>query len=104
MTDADSFLEAIRASPDDDLPRLVYADWLEEHGEQAHAEFIRLSCHIAQETLPPDDRRELRRRRFELFGQFRAAHSQAMAEVPMSVNDFPRGIFTTSFQVEAAVF
>jgi uncharacterized protein (TIGR02996 family) len=28
--------------PDDDGPRLVYADWLEEHGDTARAEFIRV--------------------------------------------------------------
>lgn len=31
MTDREALLEAIRSSPDDDVPRLVYADWLEEN-------------------------------------------------------------------------
>lgn len=30
MTDRDALLKAILATPDNDLPRLVYADWLEE--------------------------------------------------------------------------
>lgn len=30
-TDAD-FLRAILAAPDDDAPRLIYADWLDENG------------------------------------------------------------------------
>src|SRR5439155_15011937 len=30
MSDREALLAAIRAAPDDDLPRLVYADWLEE--------------------------------------------------------------------------
>ena len=38
----DAFLEAIIAAPGDDTPRLVYADWLEEHGEGERAEFIRV--------------------------------------------------------------
>lgn len=29
------------AAPNDDLPRLIYADWLDEHGEPERAEFIR---------------------------------------------------------------
>ena len=33
MTDRDALLAAILANPDDDLPRLVYADWLEENGD-----------------------------------------------------------------------
>ena len=38
------FLQAIRANPADDSPRLIYSDWLEEHGEPEWAEFIRLQC------------------------------------------------------------
>lgn len=32
MNDGDALLRAILAAPDDDAPRLVYADWLEERG------------------------------------------------------------------------
>ena len=49
--DRDAFLAAVRAAPDDDLPRLVYADWLEERGDGERAEFIRLSC-----ETPPEPR------------------------------------------------
>src|SRR5690242_18641709 len=44
MTDGDALLAAILANPDDDTPRLVYADWLQENGDQDRAEFIRLQC------------------------------------------------------------
>lgn len=37
MTGQDSFIATILAAPDDDLPRLVYADWLDEHGEPERA-------------------------------------------------------------------
>src|SRR6476620_2551512 len=47
MPDDDAFLRAIIANPDDDLPRLVYADWLDEHGEPERAEFIRVQCELA---------------------------------------------------------
>jgi uncharacterized protein (TIGR02996 family) len=49
-----AFLEAIAEQPEDDLPRLVYADWLEEYGdeaERARAEFIRLQCRRARLSL-----------------------------------------------------
>ncbi len=39
--------QAILADPDDDTPRLVYADWLDEHDQPARAEFIRLQCRLA---------------------------------------------------------
>ena len=42
MPDHDAFLRMIADQPDDDGPRLVYADWLEERGDTARAEFIRV--------------------------------------------------------------
>ena len=42
MTDTAAFLRAVCERPADDAPRLVYADWLDEHGAADHAEFIRL--------------------------------------------------------------
>lgn len=46
-TDAE-FLAAIIADPDDDAPRLIFADWLDENGRSERAEFIRVQCAIAQ--------------------------------------------------------
>ncbi len=42
LPDELGLLKAIAADPADDLPRLVYADWLDEHDRPARAEFIRL--------------------------------------------------------------
>jgi uncharacterized protein (TIGR02996 family) len=39
-------LQAILANPYDDAPRLVYADWLEEHGQPQTGEFIRVQCEL----------------------------------------------------------
>lgn len=54
MTHDESFLLAIREAPADDSPRLIYADWLEEHGQADRAEFIRVQCRLArlQEAEP----------------------------------------------------
>lgn len=49
MTDGEALLAAIIANPDDDTPRLVYADWLEENGQGERAEFIRVQ--IAQAAI-----------------------------------------------------
>jgi uncharacterized protein (TIGR02996 family) len=43
-----AFLQAILADPDDDAPRLIYADWLDEQGESQRAEFIRVQCALAR--------------------------------------------------------
>ncbi len=43
----ESLYAAICADPCDDLPKLVFADWLDEHGDavdRAHAELIRIQC------------------------------------------------------------
>ena len=42
MTDRAALLAAVLAAPEDDAPRLVYADWLDEHGEGERAELIRV--------------------------------------------------------------
>ncbi|HEY1378820.1 MAG TPA: TIGR02996 domain-containing protein, partial [Gemmataceae bacterium] len=51
MPDADAFLRAVIDNPDDDLPRLVYADWLDEHGDAERAEFIRVQCAMARPPM-----------------------------------------------------
>jgi uncharacterized protein (TIGR02996 family) len=52
-SDEDAFMAAILASPDDDTPRLVFADWLDERGtedDRARAALIRAQCRL--EYLP----------------------------------------------------
>jgi uncharacterized protein (TIGR02996 family) len=64
---ADVFLEAILENPDDDTPRLIYADWLEERGDlasAARAEFIRVQCALTKRH-PPDPRHALLKQREE---------------------------------------
>ena len=48
-----ALLVAIHAGPRDDTPRLVYADWLEEHGEPEYAEFIRWQVKNPTESKIP---------------------------------------------------
>ncbi len=57
MTDRDAFLAGIRASPDDDTVRLVFADWLEDNGEPERAELIRLQCELEPVREKLDDSR-----------------------------------------------
>src|SRR3954447_2290691 len=55
MSDRDALLAAVRQAPDDDAPRLVFADWLDEHGEADRAEFIRLQIEIDPLRRPDAD-------------------------------------------------
>ncbi len=51
QSDRDALLAGILADPDADLPRLVFADWLEETGHPANcarAEYIRLAIRRAE--------------------------------------------------------
>jgi uncharacterized protein (TIGR02996 family) len=48
MSDEDALLAAIAAHPDEDTPRLMYADWLDEHGRPLRAEFIRVQIEVAR--------------------------------------------------------
>jgi uncharacterized protein (TIGR02996 family) len=54
VTDGDALLRAIIADPGNDLPRLIYADWLDEAEEIDRAELIRVQikrAHAATDRL-----------------------------------------------------
>jgi uncharacterized protein (TIGR02996 family) len=63
--DQEHLFRAVLDNPDEDTPRLMYADWLEEHDDPARAEFVRVQCRLAdrmrREAVPttdPDVKRE----------------------------------------------
>jgi uncharacterized protein (TIGR02996 family) len=62
-----AFLDDIIANPADDTPRLVYADWLDDHGQGARAEFIRLQCQLAALGEHDPERFALEQREEELL-------------------------------------
>ncbi len=70
--DERALLEAIRAEPEDDDARLVYADWLEEQGQDERAELVRVQLAIERdgpsEPLLARERDLLTRRGDEWLG------------------------------------
>jgi uncharacterized protein (TIGR02996 family) len=48
-TEEASLLNAVVASPFDDAPALVYADWLLEHGDEPRSEYLRGVVRLAAE-------------------------------------------------------
>ena len=56
--DEEALMAAIAAAPFDDAPRLVYADWLQERGDEAKAEYLRTVVRLMH---PPEDRRDVDR-------------------------------------------
>src|SRR2546430_6250597 len=53
MNHEDAFLRSICEDADDDAPRLIFADWLDENGDPQRARFIRVQCRLAK--LGEDD-------------------------------------------------
>ena len=104
VSDREALFAAILAAPDDDLPRLVFADYLDEQGHPAlaaRAAFIRLQ--VETEKLPVGSavRLELNRRAGELRPQFRDEWADAFApgELTGAVVNYRRG-FVDEVQLE----
>ena len=49
-----ALLTVIRANPEDDTARLVYADWLDEHDRGDEAQYLRDSVDLVRECAPRD--------------------------------------------------
>src|SRR5436190_4390863 len=100
MREREALLAAVCEAPDDDAPRLVFADWCEEHGEPHRAEFIRLQLRLA--ALDEDDpaREVPERRETELWA---AHHTQWKAEIPRWPGVKTEGRFRRGF-AESACF
>lgn len=96
--EADALLDAIYDRPNDDTARLVYADWLQEHGHEDYAQFIRLSVQIARGTFSPAEHKQLRKERHQLGQQVEQAHPMAR-HVTLSkarpLDGVPRRFFST---------
>jgi uncharacterized protein (TIGR02996 family) len=72
-------LTTVLAEPDNDDPRLVYADWLDEHDQPARAEFIRLQIELAR--LRGGKRKEKQRlREKELLDAHKDTWAEPVAE------------------------
>lgn len=83
MTDRDALLAAVLAAPDDDLPRLVYADWLEETGQPANAAraaFVRLQVEAERHPAGSTERADLLRRADEVFALYGAGWQAELPE------------------------
>ncbi len=107
MPDEGSFLQAILANPADDLPRLVYADWLEEQQTdeaKSRAEFLRGTAALLNESRERH-RRKLERRLKELARDLPTdwlpvVSRLSMENCPQSVNPIRRPLQTVQFEFE----
>jgi uncharacterized protein (TIGR02996 family) len=71
--DEDGFHAAIHDNPFDDVTRLVFADWLDENGQPARAELIRVQVEHDRLATADPARAELDRRAREILAGHEAA-------------------------------
>lgn len=84
MSDEAALLTAIIANPDEDTPRLMFADWLQENGQPERAEFIRIQC-------APDADEAAEDRAAELEERNRAKWLTGLPQFPSARWEFRRG-------------
>lgn len=93
MSDRDALLHAIAARPEEDTPRLMYADWLEENGEPERADFVRTQVYLAQPGLPSGDKPPLVKRNVHyLTNRVREWQAQLPELTGITWGDFNRGL------------
>jgi uncharacterized protein (TIGR02996 family) len=71
MSDESALLAAILAHPDEDTPRLMYADWLQENGQPERAEFIRSQIERTQAGVTEERRQALLKRETAILNRYR---------------------------------
>src|SRR4051794_40379569 len=93
----DAFLAAVLADPDDDLPRLIFADYLEERGD-VRGEFIRTQIELARADVDDPRRDKLQAREAELQAEFEDAWLGPLGDELVRWW-FHRGFLEVSFDV-----
>src|SRR5437660_490323 len=67
----EALLHAIIENPDDDAPRLAYADWCDQHGQPERAGFIRIQCQLGRLPERNPQRRGLEERERWLLRKYK---------------------------------
>jgi uncharacterized protein (TIGR02996 family) len=87
----EAFLQSLAAQPNDNVGRLVYADWLQEH-DDPRAEFLRLEVWLATNDVPASERGAMVTRLAELSHIAEPGWLCAVNRTPfVSCRLYPRG-------------
>jgi uncharacterized protein (TIGR02996 family) len=98
-----AFLTDIAANVEDDAPRLVYADWLEENGDPERAAFIRGQCRLPKMGPCDPERFALQIEAEALLEKFGKQFPKPLAKITKNV-EFRRGFpYRVVLQVEKFV-
>jgi uncharacterized protein (TIGR02996 family) len=87
--DNPDLLAAVIADAEDDAPRLVYADWLDDHGDPHRAEFIRVQCGLAAGSPADPDYADLLERKAEVLPRMWGRRLGPSAPEGISFHDNP---------------
>jgi len=98
-----AFLSRVRERPDDDGPRLIFADWFDERGD-ARGEFIRVQCALARLSDADPRRTELEQREKELLDKHQARWTAGLQGLSSSSLCTYRRGFVESISVDAKAF
>jgi uncharacterized protein (TIGR02996 family) len=104
MSDRDALLAAAFARPADDAPRLVYADWLDEHGEPAQAAFIRAQIELARTDPNTDDYDRIAERLYARWDHLLDELGPVAVGAGPLMSDFRRGLPDTPIHLEVPAF
>ena len=93
-----ALLAGIVARPDDDTARLVYADWLQEHGDEEQAQYIRDAIALDCLSTYEDVKRERLGQRLDKIADARGENWLRALGVIDSLPHFDRGmLFDVNF-------
>jgi uncharacterized protein (TIGR02996 family) len=98
MTVALAFIQDIKDHPDDDVPRLIFADWLEEHGDP-RGEFLRVQVQRARLRPNHPQQGALRRRELELLREHAVSWLEPWLDLVIRW-EFERGLISLSARAE----
>jgi uncharacterized protein (TIGR02996 family) len=86
----EAFLQSLETQPNDNVGRLVYADWLQEH-DDTRAEFLRLEVRLATNDIPAGQLGVMKTRLVELSRAAEPGWLQAVNRTPfVRCRLFPR--------------
>jgi uncharacterized protein (TIGR02996 family) len=106
VNNPEPFLQAICEHPDDDTHRLIFADWLEDRGDNAsrdRAEFIRLQMELCDPTIAEGNRAVLQSRGQQLLARYEQEWVRTDLRGLVAGGRFRRG-FVEEVTLTAAAF
>ncbi len=87
-----NLLRACAHAPDDDLPRLVLADWYDEHARPELAGFVRLQVAAAAAETPPGRQRDFVERADALLAAHAGEWERHLRPLGAAWVDYERGL------------